>query len=107
MPHFLFVGVFMNDEQLLEIMRRYIEGDIPNKRCGRICAKFRTEVLLMTQEKVAKILDYSQENISAFENGRNNSFTILEFYLDSGLLEYCSINDLLERSVENGCKESI
>ena len=86
----------MNDETLLLIMRLFIDGKLPNKKCGKICARFRSDVLLMTQENVALELDYSQENISAFENGRNNNFLILEWYVKKGLLEYCSIDCLLE-----------
>ena len=59
-----------------------------------ICSEFRKDVLKITQEDLAKELDYSQENISAFENGRNANSIIFIWYIKNGLFNYYSINDL-------------
>ena len=68
--------------------------DNPNKICGELCAKFRKDVLKVTQEDVAKELDYSQENISAFENGRNANSLIFLWYVRNGLLSYYSVDEI-------------
>ena len=67
-----------------------------NKMCGRICAKYRKEVLKVTQKDVAKDLNYSQENISSFENGRNANNTIFLWYVRNGLLNHYSIEEIYE-----------
>ena len=59
-----------------------------------ICSEFRKDVLKITQEDLARELDYSQENISAFENGRNANSIIFIWYIKNGLFNYYSINDL-------------
>lgn len=64
------------------------------KVCGKLCREFRQDVLKMTQEDVAKELDYSQENISAFENDRNSNSIIFMWYVKKGLLNYYSIDEL-------------
>ena len=64
------------------------------KVCGDMCRKFRQDVLNITQEQVAKELDYSQENISAFENGRNSNNIIFMWYVRNGILDYFSLDDL-------------
>ena len=64
------------------------------KNFGELCATFRKDVLHITQEQVAEELDYSQENISAFENGRNANANILFWYLKKGLLSHYSIDEL-------------
>ena len=38
----------------------------------------------VTQKAVAYELGYSVENISAFENGRNNNAEILNYYVNKG-----------------------
>ena len=38
----------------------------------------------ITQKAVAYELGYSVENISAFENGRNNNAEILNYYVSKG-----------------------
>lgn len=68
--------------------------DNPNKTCGELCARFRKEILNITQEDVAKELDYSQENISAFENGRNANSLIFLWYVRKGLLNYYSVDEI-------------
>lgn len=68
--------------------------DNPNKICGEYCAKFRKDVLGITQEQLAKELDYSQENISAFENGRNANNVIFLWYVKKGLLNYYSLDEI-------------
>ena len=64
------------------------------KNFGELCAEFRKDILHITQEQVAEELDYSQENISAFENGRNANANILFWYLKKGLLNHYSIDEL-------------
>lgn len=68
--------------------------DNPNKLCGECCAKFRKDVLGITQEQVAKELDYSQENISAFENGRNANNAIFLWYVQKGLFNHYSLDEI-------------
>lgn len=65
-----------------------------NITCGRACARFRREALNVTQKQVAKELNYSQENISAFENGRNSNNLIFMWYIRNGLFNYYSINEV-------------
>ena len=64
------------------------------KICGELCRKFRQEQLNVTQVEVAKELDYTQENISAFENGRNSNSIIFMWYVRHGILEHYSIDEL-------------
>lgn len=66
----------------------------PNKICGEYCAKFRKDILGLTQEQVAKELDYSQENISAFENGRNANNNIFLWYVRKGLFNHYSLDEI-------------
>ena len=65
-----------------------------NKICGEVCATFRREILNMTQKDVAEDLSYSQENISAFENGRNANNAIFLWYVHKGLLKHFSIDEI-------------
>lgn len=46
------------------------------------------------QSQVARELGYSLENISAFENGRNNNAEILLYYIKKGWIEYEFIRDM-------------
>ena len=55
-----------------------------NKRLGQICADHRKRIGY-TQQQIADELGYSVYNISAFENGRNDSAKILFWYLEHGL----------------------
>jgi predicted transcriptional regulator len=64
------------------------------KVCGGLCRKYRQEILNITQEQVAKELDYSQENISAFENGRNSNNIIFMWYVRNGILNHFSLDEL-------------
>ena len=64
------------------------------KICAELCKKYRQEILKMTQEEVAKELEYSQENISAFENGRNSNNIIFMWYVSKGILKHYSIDEL-------------
>lgn len=61
---------------------------------GNICMVYRRDVLGMTQADVADALGYSQENISAFENGRNSNLTILLWYVHMGLFDVYTADDL-------------
>lgn len=51
---------------------------------GSICQEYRLK-LNKTQKDVATELGCSVENISSFENGRNNNCRILIWYLSKGL----------------------
>lgn len=62
--------------------------------CGALCRKYRQEVLNLTQTDVANDLNYSQENISAFENGRNSNNTIFMWYVKQGILNHYSLDEL-------------
>lgn len=64
------------------------------KVCGYMCRKYRQDILNITQEQVAKELDYSQENISAFENGRNSNNIIFMWYVRNGILNHFSLDEL-------------
>lgn len=64
------------------------------KVCGSLCKKYRQEVLEKTQKDVAKDLGYSQENVSAFENGRNSNNIIFMWYVRNGILDAYSIDEL-------------
>lgn len=48
----------------------------------------------MTQQQVADALNYSQENISSFENGRNSNNRIFLWYIKQGLFEFWAIDDI-------------
>lgn len=54
------------------------------KRIGEACRKFRKERGITLYE-VAKNVCTSQYNISIFENGRNDSATIYNWYLEMGM----------------------
>lgn len=62
--------------------------------CGDLCRKYRQEVLNLTQTDVANDLNYSQENISAFENGRNSNNIIFMWYVKQGILNHYSLDEL-------------
>lgn len=51
-----------------------------------ICKSFRSSIGI-TQNEVAAMVDYSVENVSAFERGRNRNYEILLWYIDHGLTE--------------------
>lgn len=62
------------------------------KYVGKTCQNFRRGRGLL-QSKVAEDTGYVVENISAFENGRNDNLRILLWYVDNGL----NINNLIRR----------
>ena len=64
------------------------------KVCGDLCRRYRQEVLKITQKEAAEELEYTQENISAFENGRNSNNIIFMWYVRKGILNYYSIDEL-------------
>lgn len=68
----------------------YFEFKINNE----LCKKFRQEQLKVTQKDVAEELNFSQENISAFENGRNGNVVIFMWYVKNGLFDYYSIDEI-------------
>lgn len=59
---------------------------------GKTCQNFRRGKGL-TQSEVAEDMGYTVENISAFENGRNDNLRIFLWYVDRGL----NINDIMRR----------
>lgn len=60
-------------------------------RCiGKSCQKFRISQGLL-QSEVAEDIGYTIENISAFENGRNDNVRIFLWYVSKGL----NVNDLI------------
>ena len=52
---------------------------------GNRCRQYRKKVLRTELKEVAKELGYSKENISAFENGRNDNCLIMLWYLSRGM----------------------
>ena len=59
---------------------------------GLNCQTFRRNKTNYSQLMVAKELGFSVENISSFENSRNDNYYILLWYLRKGM----SITELLE-----------
>lgn len=55
------------------------------KRVGKVCQRYRKNVLRMTLVDVGKRLGYSASNISAFENGYSNNAIILLWYMSKGV----------------------
>lgn len=62
------------------------------KNIGEYCKCFRINELNLTQFDVAKQLGYSKENISSFENGRNDNVVIFLWYVNKGLFNHIDIN---------------
>ena len=54
------------------------------KRIGQACRKFRKDRGITLYE-VAKAVCTSMENVSMFENGRNDCATIYNWYLQMGM----------------------
>lgn len=63
---------------------------------GALCRRFREEQLGLTQGEIATLTGYGKENISAFENGRNNNARILLVYIGLGLLTFYDVSELIE-----------
>ena len=61
-------------------------------RVGLNCQTFRRNKTNYSQPMVAKELGFSVENISSFENSRNDNYYILIWYLQHGM----TIKELLE-----------
>lgn len=59
---------------------------------GLNCQTFRRKKTNYSQTMVAKELGFSVENISSFENSRNDNYYILLWYLRKGM----TIEELLE-----------
>lgn len=59
---------------------------------GLNCQTFRINKTNYSQTMVAKELGFSVENISSFENSRNDNYYILLWYLRKGM----TIEELLE-----------
>ena len=64
------------------------------KKLGACCRDFRKE-LGVSQEVVGQEIGYTNQSVSWFELGRNDSFTILAWYLYNGL----RLDDLKESGV--------
>ena len=58
--------------------------DVKLKEIGQKCKEFRKKIKA-SQRDVANDLCYTAENISAFENGRNDNAIILLWYVRNGL----------------------
>lgn len=58
--------------------------DLTNKQIGKACQFYRMS-LGLRQKDVALDLNYTKDNISQFENGRNGSLRVFIWYLDKGL----------------------
>lgn len=58
--------------------------DTKLKEIGQKCKEFRKKIKA-SQRDVARDLHYTSENISAFENGRNDNAIILLWYIKNGL----------------------
>ena len=58
--------------------------DTKLKEIGQKCKEFRKNIGV-SQRDVARDLCYTSENISAFENGRNDNAIILLWYIKNGL----------------------
>lgn len=54
-------------------------------RVGLNCQNYRRVHTAYTQDKVAKELGCSIENVSAFENARNDNYVTLLWYLKHGM----------------------
>lgn len=57
------------------------------KKIGQICAKVRREKGY-TQLKASFDVGYAPENISSFENGRNDNMRIFLWYLENCVTEH-------------------
>lgn len=62
---------------------------------GRCCRDYRVHHLSATQEDVAKECGYSRENVSRFENGKNDNNVIFLWYVKHGLLSEYTIEELV------------
>lgn len=69
-------------------------------KIGSMCAYYRKKVLNISQERVAEDLFINRSYVSNFENGKNNSYEILAWYISHGLLETFS---LVELGLYNAC----
>lgn len=58
---------------------------VDSRKVGRLCKEYRKEFTDFRQIDVGLDLGYSQENIASYEQGRNNNFTILLWYINQGL----------------------
>lgn len=67
------------------------------REMGRRCKQFRVEHGFY-QLDVAAETGYSVENISSFENGRNDNARILLWYFANGM----NVDYLFERDVKHG-----
>lgn len=64
------------------------------KKIGEYCRNFRNNELKLTQFDVSKQIGYSKENISSFENGRNDNVVIFLWYVNKGLFDYIDFDVL-------------
>ena len=67
---------------------------ITTKKVGLICRRFRSEIMEIRQQDVAKELQVSQRIVSAFELGQINSLSIFMYYVSKGLLKYIDIKEI-------------
>jgi len=72
-----------------------MEHDGVKEHVGQCCREYRAHHLGMTQKDVASECGYSRENVSRFENGRNDNTVIFLWYVKHGLLNEYSIEELV------------
>ena len=68
------------------------------KRIGLRCKRYR-ELLQYRQADVAHDTGYSIENISGFENGRNDNGLILLWYIAKGMTINMILSDTIEMAL--------
>lgn len=55
------------------------------EQVGNRCRRYRKKVLKKELREVATDTGYSRENVSAFENGRNDNCIFLLWYMSRGM----------------------
>ena len=73
-----------------------IEHDM--KKIGERCKRFR-QLLQYRQIDVARDTGYSLENISGFENGRNDNGLIMLWYIAHGMSVGMILNDTVDKAL--------
>lgn len=79
-----------------------IEHDM--KKIGERCKRFR-QLLQYRQIDVARETGYGVENISGFENGRNDNGLIMLWYIAHGMPVGMILNDTVDKAL--GMKQEV
>lgn len=79
-----------------------VEHDM--KKIGERCKRFR-QLLQYRQIDVAHDTGYSLENISGFENGRNDNGLIMLWYIAHGMSVGMILNDTVDKAL--GMKQEV